>query len=140
MINHSGSTGLISPADESLVTYTHVIYALHTLAVLIGWAGTMTIALSFIGGIPSIVAVIMNYVRRPAVRGTYLDSHFTWQIRTFWFALLWMIIVYAVGLPLVAIIIGLPILLLGTVAIGVWIIYRVARGWLALQHQRPMYV
>jgi uncharacterized membrane protein len=140
MINHSGSTGLISPADESLVTYTHVIYALHTLAVLIGWAGTMTIALSFIGGIPSIVAVIMNYVRRPAVRGTYLDSHFTWQIRTFWFALLWYVAVWLISAPLMLIVIGFPLLVLGHIALGVWIIYRVARGWLSMRDRRPMYV
>jgi uncharacterized membrane protein len=136
----TGMPEVVQPADASLVTYTHIIYALHALSVLMGVVTSASIVFSFVAGVPSIVAVIMNYARRSETHGTILESHFRWQIRTFWFALLWMIIVYAVGLPLVAIIIGLPILLLGTVAIGVWIIYRVARGWLSLRDQRPMYV
>jgi uncharacterized membrane protein len=140
MSQTTGMPGIIQPADASLVTYTHVIYALHSLSVLMGLATTASIVFSFVGGLPSIVAVIMNYARRSDTRGTFLESHFRWQIRTFWFALLWLIIVNVVAWPLVAIIIGLPILLLGTVAIGVWIVYRVVRGWLALRDQRPMYV
>ena len=81
--------------DESLITYTHVIYALHALAVLIGITTVHTIVCSFMGGLPSIIAVIMNYARRSATVGTFLESHFRWQIRTFWFALLWALV--AVG-------------------------------------------
>jgi len=136
----TGMPGIVQPADESLVAYTHIIYALHTLSVLMGVVTTASIVFSFVCGVPSIVAVIMNYARRAETRGTVLESHFRWQIRTFWFALLWLVVVYAVGLPLVAIIIGLPILLLGTIAIGVWIVYRVVRGWLALRDRRPLYV
>src|SRR5580692_12754632 len=80
--------------DESLVTYTHVIYALHALAVLIGLSTFHTIVGSFIWGLPSIVAVIMNYARRSATVGTFLESHFRWQIRTFWFAVLWALICF----------------------------------------------
>jgi uncharacterized membrane protein len=133
-------SGLAPPADESLVTYTHVIYALHTLAVLVGVAGAATIVGSFVGGIPSIVAVIMNYARRPAVRGTFLDSHFSWQIRTFWYALLWLIVIWALSLPLIVVLIGVALLWIGHVALGIWIIYRVVRGWVALSDRRPMYV
>ncbi|MBV9318010.1 MAG: hypothetical protein JOZ34_11160 [Gammaproteobacteria bacterium] len=122
--------------DESLVTYTHVIYALHALAVLIGVTTLHTIVLSFVGGLPSLIAVIMNYARRSATRGTYLESHFRWQIRTFWYALLWLVVC---GLLAVTII-GIPLALLGYAALAVWIIYRVARGWLALKDGRPMYV
>jgi len=122
--------------DESLVTYTHVIYALHALAVLIGLSAAHTVVGSFVGGLPSIVAVIMNYARRPATVGTFLESHFRWQIRTFWYALLW-----AVALALLIVtIIGIPLALVGGLALGLWIIYRVARGWLALRDRRPMYV
>jgi uncharacterized membrane protein len=140
MSNNLSSTGLAPQTDESLVAYTHAIYALHTLAVVIGVAGTATVVGSFVGGIPSIVAVIMNYIRRPAVRGTFLDSHFSWQIRTFWYALLWLIVVWVISVPLMAIIIGFPLLAAGHIALGIWIIYRVARGWLALRDRRPMYV
>jgi uncharacterized membrane protein len=122
--------------DESLVTYTHVIYALHTLAVVIGITTAHTIVFSFVGGLPSIVAVIMNYARRSATRGTYLESHFRWQIRTFWYALLWAVVCGLVMLT----VIGIPFALIGLVALGIWIAYRVIRGWLALRDRRPMYV
>ena len=122
--------------DEALVTYTHVIYALHALAVLIGLGTFHTIVGSFVGGLPSIVAVIMNYARRSATRGTYLESHFRWQIRTFWYALLWAVVC---GLAMLTII-GIPVALLGLAALGIWIAYRVIRGWLSLKDGRPMYV
>ena len=122
--------------DESLVTYTHVIYALHTLAVVIGLTTFHTIVGSFVGGLPSIVAVVMNYARRSATHGTYLESHFRWQIRTFWYALLWAVVCVMVAIT----IIGIPIAVLGFAALAIWIIYRVARGWLALKDRRPMYV
>jgi uncharacterized membrane protein len=122
--------------DEALVTYTHVIYALHALAVIIGLSTFHTIVGSFVGGLPSIVAVIMNYARRSATRGTYLESHFRWQIRTFWYALLWAVVC---GLAMLTII-GIPLALLGLAALGIWIAYRVIRGWLALKDGRPMYV
>src|SRR6185312_7661199 len=95
----SGATGIV-PVDESLITYTHTIYALHALSVLIGISTAVTVVGSFVMGIPSIVAVIMNYARRRATYGTVLESHFRWQIRTFWFALLWAVIIWAVSLPL----------------------------------------
>ena len=126
--------------DESLVTYTHVIYALHALAVLIGFTTWHTIVGSFVGGLPSIVAVIMNYARRSATRGTYLESHFRWQIRTFWFALLWACAIVLVTAPFFLIIIGWPMAVFGLWALGIWIAYRVIRGWLALRDKRPMYV
>ena len=122
--------------DESLVTYTHVIYALHALAVLIGLTTWHTIVGSFVGGLPSIVAVIMNYARRSATVGTYLESHFRWQIRTFWYALLWAVVCVLLIVSIIGILIGI----LGLGALAIWIIYRVARGWLALKDGRPMYV
>jgi uncharacterized membrane protein len=122
--------------DESLVTYTHVIYALHALAVVIGITTFHTIVFSFVGGLPSIIAVIMNYARRSATRGTYLESHFRWQIRTFWYALLWAVVCGMVMLT----IIGIPLAIIGLAALGVWIAYRVIRGWLSLRDHRPMYV
>ena len=126
--------------DESLITYTNVIYALHALAVVIGLSSAHTIIGSFIGGAPSIIAVIMNYVRRSATVGTFLESHFRWQIRTFWFALLWAVVIGFVGVPLVLVMIGIPLVILGIYALSLWIAYRVVRGWLALRDRRPMYV
>ena len=124
--------------DPSLVTYTHIIYGLHALAAFIGLTGAATVVGSFVFGLPSIVAVIMNYVRRSEVRGTWLQSHFTWQIRTFWWALFWAILIAAVSLVLAIVLIGFVTYWLGLVALAIWIIYRVARGWLALRDGRVM--
>jgi uncharacterized membrane protein len=121
--------------DESLVTYTHVMYALHSLAVLIGLTTFHTIVGSFVCGLPSIIAVIMNYARRSATHGTYLESHFRWQLRTFWYAVLWAFVCMLLVVSIVGALLGLP----GFVALAIWIIYRVARGWLALRDKRPMY-
>jgi uncharacterized membrane protein len=126
--------------DEALITYTHVIYALHAFAVLIGISAAHTIVGSFIGGLPSIIAVIMNYARRSATRGTFLESHFRWQIRTFWYALLWAVVIVGASAPFMLILIGFGFAIVGLWALGIWIAYRVIRGWLALRDRRPMYV
>jgi uncharacterized membrane protein len=126
------------PADASLISYTHIIYALHSLSVLIGLTSAWTIVGSFIFGLPSIIAVIMNYARQSEVRGTFLESHFRWQIRTFWFALLWVLVILALSLPLMLIVVGFFTLWIGYVLLGIWVIYRIIRGWLALRDQRPV--
>lgn len=128
----------VREADPSLVSYTNVIYALHSLSVLIGITSPVTIVGSFVFGIPSIVAVIMNYARQSDARGTYLESHFTWQIRTFWFAVLWALVVWGLSLPLMLLFVGLFTLPAGLALVGVWVIYRVVRGWLALRDRRPV--
>jgi uncharacterized membrane protein len=129
------------PANPSLVTYTHIIYALHAFAVAMGILTTAaTVVGGFIFSIPSIVAVIMNYARRSEVRGTWLESHFTWQIRTFWYALLWAVVIGLVGLVMWVVLLGWLVWWAGGLALGVWIAYRVARGWMALRDQRPMYL
>ena len=125
--------------SESLVTYTNVVYALHALSVAIGVATSVTIVGAFVFGVPSLVAVVMNYVRRSDARGTFLESHFRWQIRTFWFTVLWMAIVMLVSAPLVLVFgLGLFTYAAGAVAVGVWVAYRVVRGWLALRERRPV--
>lgn len=135
----SSSSGGSKSADPSLASYTHVIYALHALSVLIGVTGAATVVGNFIFGLPSIIAVIMNYVRRADTAGTYLESHFSWQIRTFWYALLWMAVAALFSVPLI-LLLGLGILTFAAAAfaVGIWVIYRVARGWLALRDGRPM--
>jgi uncharacterized membrane protein len=122
--------------SSSLVTWTQVIYALHAFSLLTGILGAATIIGAFLTGWPSIIAVILNYVKRGDVKGTWLESHFRWQIRTFWFGVLW------VGLCLAFIVgtlgIGLIVAWLPLVLVGFWFIYRVARGWMALVDRRPM--
>ena len=118
----------------SLVQLTHVIYALHAFSVLTGIFGAASVIGAFLVGWPSIIAVILNYVKRSDVAGTWLESHFRWQIRTFWFALLWALIAVAVGLTIVGLLLTAAIL----VAVTVWLVYRVARGWIALSGVKPM--
>src|SRR5687767_15225282 len=124
--------------SESLVTWTHVIYLLHAFSLLTGVLGAATVIGAFLIGWPSLIAVILNYVKRSDVRGTWLESHFRWQIRTFWFGLLW------VSLCLLFLIatlgIGMLIAWLPLTVVGLWFIYRIARGWLALVNRQPMYV
>ena len=119
--------------DPDLITLTHVIYGLHAASLAIGIVGSATIVGAFLFGIPSIVAVILNYARRSEVRGTFLESHFRWQIRTFWFALLWACTIFIAGLPLTLIIVGFAIWAVGLFLLGIWAIYRITRGWIALR-------
>ena len=118
--------------DPGLLRYTHVIYGLHALSVLSGVLGSQSIVGRFLFGLPSIVAVIMNYARRAETRGSWLESHFRWQIRTFWFALLWVAVTSICAAPLLIVGIGIVIVWIGFGLTGLWILYRVIRGWLAL--------
>ncbi len=118
------------------MTITHVVYALHTLSLVIGAFGAASIIGAFVFGWPSIIAVIINYVKRSEARGTYLDSHFSWQIRTFWWALLMAAIIAVLGFTLAIVLIGLAIWVVGFFVLGIWAIYRIARGWMALM-DRP---
>lgn len=124
--------------ESSLVNYTHVMYGLHALSALIGILGASSVVGSFIFGIPSIVAVIMNYVRRGDARGTYLESHFSWQLRTFWYAVLWVAVALLLSGPLMLIVVGFFTFAVAVIVIGAWIIYRVARGWLRLKDAQPI--
>jgi uncharacterized membrane protein len=124
--------------DPSLVTTSHVTYALHALGLAIGAFGAATVVGAFVFGWPSIIAVIINYIKRGDARGTWLESHFTWQIRTFWFALLWLCIIGIVGALLVIVLVGFAIWAVGLFILGIWAIYRIARGWLLLRDGRPI--
>lgn len=119
---------------ESLITLTHVIYGLHAFSALTGMLSPAFIVTAFLTGWPSIIAVILNYVKRDETYGTYLQSHFRWQIRTFWFALLWVIVM----LLLFATFIGIPAAFMIGVVTGIWVLYRIVRGWLRLLDAQPM--
>lgn len=103
--------------EQSLKTITTVVYALQ--------------AASFFIGITFIAGVIVNYIKKTAVEGTWLESHFRWQIRTFWFSVLWSII----GFVLVFVLIGYLVL----AADALWVIYRIVRGWINLSEGKAMY-
>lgn len=107
-----------SDAERAARNIATVVYGLQILGV-------------FLGGVPALIGLIINYVKRGDVRGTLAQSHFRWQIRTFWFGLLWA----AIGAVLTVIYIGVVIL----IADGIWVIYRVVKGWLYLNDRKAMY-
>jgi uncharacterized membrane protein len=123
---------------QSLVTVAHVVYGLHTLSLVIGALGAATVIGAFLFGWPSIIAVILNYIKRADARGTWLESHFRWQIRTFWFALLWAALVAVISVLLAPVLIGVATWVIGVIALGLWAIYRIARGWLRLNDGKAM--
>jgi uncharacterized membrane protein len=146
-----------------LAGYVHLMYALHALAGLIGVTSGATVIGAFVFGLPSIIAILMNYSRRNAARGTWLASHFEWQARTFWTALVLGVVIFGSAVLLsvlgfvslastpltggagavgagVAFGGALGALIIGALIVGVWILYRVARGWLALGKGKAMYV
>jgi uncharacterized membrane protein len=124
--------------DPSLITTLHVTYALHAVGLAIGAFGAASVVGSFIFGWPSIIAVIVNYVKRGDARGTWLESHFAYQIRTFWWAVLWSVLILLVGLPLTLVIIGFAIWAVGFFILGIWAIYRIVMGWTRLNSRRAI--
>src|SRR5688572_29850381 len=123
-------------STASLIGWAHAIYLLHAVSLVTGVLGAATIVGAFLIGWPSIIAVVLNYIKQGEVAGTWLESHFRWQIRTFWFGLLWvslclLFVLFTLG-------IGLLIVWLPLGLVSLWFIYRVVRGWTALQANQPM--
>ena len=87
-------------------------------------------ALSFLYGVTALVGIVINYIKRDDVRGTLYENHFDWQIRTFWWGLLWGV----VGMATIFLLVGFVIL----AAAYIWTIYRVVRGWLKLNEGKPV--
>ncbi len=104
-------------ADSKNYRLTVIVYALQAVGIIMG--------------ITFFIAVIINYVKRSDVENTWLASHFTWQIRTFWYGILWLIL----GGITFYLIIGMII----AAAATIWIIYRVVKGWIYLSDHKPMY-
>ena len=125
------------PQSHPQYGVTQFIYLLHGLSLVIGIIGTATVVGAFLLGWPSIIAVIINYVKRGDVRGTWLETHFRWQIRTFWFGVLW--IALCALFVFLTLGIGLFVVWIPAGVLAIWFIYRIVRGWMALSSGRPMY-
>ena len=133
------STALPEPTREplpSVIGIANLVYALHSFAIVVALVGTATVIGSFLGSVPSIAAVILNYVKRSDARGSWAESHYRWQIRTFWFAALWV----GVAALLFVTLVGIPIAFALFGGITLWVIYRIAKGWMRLRDRREMYV
>lgn len=119
---------------EGSKAWCHIMYGLHALSALSGIMTSASIIGAFVFGWPSIIAVIINYVTRSNVRGTWLETHWRWQLRTFWYAALWLL---AAGVLTVTLI-GIPAAIMVIAITGLWVLYRVIRGWVALLNRNPM--
>ncbi|TAL53780.1 hypothetical protein [Pandoraea sp.] len=111
-------TPLDAEKDEKLRKLTHILYALYAIFWLTG-------------GVTALVAIIINYVKRDDVAGTLYESHFDWQIRTFWWSVLWGVI----GVALALVLVGFAVLWV----LGIWTLYRIVKGWLYLHDGKRMY-
>lgn len=127
------TSALVQP-PPSAVTVSHGVYALHAFAIVAGVVGTATVVGSFIGSVPSIIAVVLSYLKRGSARGTWVESHYSWQIRTFWYALAAFLIAWALIVTVIGALVGIPLL----IALTLWLVYRIARGWLRLLDREPM--
>jgi uncharacterized membrane protein len=122
----------------SLVTVAHIVYALHAVSLAIGAFGAASVLGSFLFGWPSIIGVVLNYVYRADARGTWLESHFSWQIRTFWYAALWSALVAIISGLLLIVLVGIATWVMGLFALGVWAVIRITQGWLKLKDGRSI--
>ena len=118
--------------DPRHVSYTHLMYGLHAAAIVIALLGSTLLGFGFVFSLPSIIAVVMNYMRRDEVRGTWLESHFRWQLRTFWITA----VIVCFAWTLVFTIVLIPAVIAAYLLVGVWATYRTARGWYLLKEGR----
>lgn len=127
---HSAAGGAAPPA--SCITLAHLVYGLFLfgcLTTITWWFPVASlITLAWIGGL------VLAYVKRGEAEGTWLETHYRWQIRTFWFGLLWTVIGWVLVWSFIGIVIGIPLLLVVT---G-WLIYRILRGWFLLNEGKPI--
>ena len=119
---------------DGMVKLAHVMYGLHAFSALTGLVSAAFIVTAFLSGWPSIIAVVLNYINQNEVRGTYLESHFRWQLRTFWFALLWVVVAILMMFTLI----GIPAAIVLMLVVGIWVLYRLIRGWSALAAEKPI--
>jgi uncharacterized membrane protein len=116
-MNNPWQENLVTPTESSLQRLAMIVYALQAASL-------------FTGALTLFAAVIINYVRWEDAQGSWIESHFRWQIRTFWFTLLWL----AIGGVTAIFLVGWGILL----AASLWLIYRLTKGWVYLSEKRPM--
>lgn len=127
----------IEPANapsSNLIKLSYLVYALHLFSAVSGLLSPAFIVTAFLSGWPSIIALVISYIWREDAQGSYLQSHFDWLIRTFWLALFWLVVAWVFVATVVGIVIGLPIMLI----VGIWVLYRLARGLFALNDRRSV--
>ncbi|HEX6634719.1 MAG TPA: hypothetical protein VF038_12175 [Usitatibacter sp.] len=102
----------------------NVLYLLHLLAPFTAW-------------LLAVAAIIVGMSTRDSVRGTWLDSHYSWLSRTFWWGILWVVICSVATVILFVTIVGIPLVWLIWAILFIWYLYRVIRGWILLSDRKP---
>ena len=119
----------------SAATLVYVLFAVAVVGTLLSHG---LIVFAPLVGVAGIVGVIIAYVKRGDAQGTWVASHFTWLIRTFWWSLLWDVIGVLVLVTLGLILIGIPIAVAIFVATSIWGIYRLVRGFLLFKDNQAV--
>ncbi len=134
------TTGSAAPGapSASLVSTTLLVYALFGIAAVVGLVSSGFPLIAPLMGVVGIVAIILAYVKRDEAAGTWLESHYRWLIRTFWFSLLWGAIGAVVFVLLLIIVIGVFIGYLIWVATTIWVLYRLLRGYTLFNQSKPV--
>ncbi|HSS70779.1 MAG TPA: hypothetical protein VLQ46_09025 [Casimicrobiaceae bacterium] len=122
----------------SLITATVVVYALFGVAAVVAIASHGFPPIAPLGGIVGLIGIIMAYVKRGDATGTWLASHYRWLIRTFWFSLLWGCIGAIIFVLLAIVVIGIIIGAAIWIATGLWVIYRIIRGYFLFADSKPV--
>lgn len=127
-----------APAAQPPITAALIVYALFAIAAIGAVVSSGLVTFAPLVVIAGIVGVIIAYVKRGEARGTWVASHFDWLIATFWWSLLWSLIVVVVGGILILVLVGLIIIPVGLAIVSIWVIYRVVRGYLAFNRSEPL--
>lgn len=135
---NQAETRVTQNPEHKIVVVAKIVYILHALSILLGIATGASILGAFLFGWPSIAAVVLNYALRSEAKGTFVASHFTWQIQTFWSAAIWSLLVAVIGILLSWVLIGIAIWAIGFMVMGIWVGYRIIRGWIRLSSREEM--
>jgi uncharacterized membrane protein len=122
-------------APVNAATLTYVLFAIAVVSALLSHG---LIVFAPLVGLAGIAGVIVAYVKRGDAQGTWVASHFTWLIRTFWWSLLWGVIGALILVTLGLVLIGIPIAIAIFVATSIWGIYRLVRGFLLFKDSQPV--
>lgn len=133
----ASSTGPAVPS-QSLISTTLFVYALFGVAAVAGLVSSGFPLVAPLMGLIGIIGLILAYVKRGDAAGTWLQSHYRWLIRTFWFSLLWGIVGGLVLVILGLILIGIPIAIGIWIAATIWVLYRLIRGYVLFKDSKPV--
>ena len=125
-------------AGQPPLTAALIVYALFAITAIGGVIGSGFVMFAPLFALLGIVGVIIAYVKRGEARGTWAESHFDWLISTFWWSLLWSVLVAVIGGLLMVVLIGFLLVPIGLAIVSIWVIYRVVRGYLAFNKSEAL--